>query len=35
MTVIHASHGSPVLPVGLIPSEVSGVLPGISFDAAF
>lgn len=24
MTVIHASHGSPVPPVGLIPSEVSG-----------
>lgn len=24
MTVIHASHGSPVLPVGLIPGEVSG-----------
>lgn len=24
MTVIHASRGSPVLPVGLIPSEVSG-----------
>lgn len=24
MTVIHASRGSPVLPVGLIPGEVSG-----------
>lgn len=24
MTVMHASHGSLALPVGLIPSEVSG-----------